>query len=55
LVRTFGDRISRPAQSAVGVAGLPLGFAVEIEAMVEAAAKTTGYPPTVPDFGFMTN
>lgn len=37
LVRTFGDRIGRPARSAVGVAGLPLGFAVEIEAIVEAA------------------
>jgi enamine deaminase RidA (YjgF/YER057c/UK114 family) len=38
LVRTFGDRIGRPARSAVGVAGLPLGFAVEIEAIVEAAS-----------------
>ena len=37
LVRTFGDRIGRPARSAVGVAGLPLGLAVEIEAIVEAA------------------
>jgi enamine deaminase RidA (YjgF/YER057c/UK114 family) len=37
LVRTFGDRIGRPARSAVGVAGLPLGFAVEIEAIVETA------------------
>ena len=35
LVRTFGDRIGRPARSAVGVAVLPLGFAVEIEAIVE--------------------
>lgn len=35
LVGTFGDRIGRPARSAVGVAGLPLGFAVEIEAIVE--------------------
>jgi hypothetical protein len=37
LVRTFGDRIGRPARSAVGVAALPLGFAVEIEAIVETA------------------
>ena len=37
LVRTFGDRIGRPARSAVGMAGLPLGLAVEIEAIVEAA------------------
>jgi enamine deaminase RidA (YjgF/YER057c/UK114 family) len=37
LVRAFGDRIGRPARSAVGVAALPLGFAVEIEAVVEVA------------------
>jgi enamine deaminase RidA (YjgF/YER057c/UK114 family) len=37
LVRAFGDRIGRPARSAVGVAGLPLGFAVEIEAVIETA------------------
>jgi enamine deaminase RidA (YjgF/YER057c/UK114 family) len=37
LVRTFGDRIGRPARSAVGVAALPLGFAVEIEAVIELA------------------
>jgi enamine deaminase RidA (YjgF/YER057c/UK114 family) len=35
LVRAFGDRIGRPARSAVGVAALPLGFAVEVEAVVE--------------------
>jgi len=35
LVRIFGGRIGRPARSAVGVARLPLGFAVEIEAIVE--------------------
>jgi len=35
LVRAFGDRIGRPARSAIGVAALPLGFAVEIEAVVE--------------------
>ena len=37
LVRAFGDRIFRPARSAVGVAALPLGFAVEIEAIVEVS------------------
>jgi hypothetical protein len=53
--------VSRPwgrtpgTPSAVGVAGLPLGFAVEAEAIVEAAPKATGYPPTAPDLGFMTN
>jgi len=35
LVRVFGDRIGRPARSAVGVPALPLGFAVEIEAVLE--------------------
>ncbi len=34
LVKVFGD-IGRPARSAVGVASLPLNFAVEIEAVVE--------------------
>ena len=34
LVRVFGAA-GRPARSAVGVAALPLGFAVEIEAVVE--------------------
>jgi enamine deaminase RidA (YjgF/YER057c/UK114 family) len=34
LARVFGDA-GRPARSAVGVAALPLGFAVEIEAIVE--------------------
>ncbi len=37
LVRAFGDRIRRPARSAIGVAALPLGFAVEIEAVVEVS------------------
>jgi enamine deaminase RidA (YjgF/YER057c/UK114 family) len=37
LVRTFGNTIGRPARSAVGVAALPLGFAVEIEAVLETA------------------
>ena len=34
LVTVFGE-IGRPARSAMGVASLPLGFAVEIEAVVE--------------------
>ena len=37
LVHAFGDSIGRPARSAVGVAALPLGFAVEIEAVLEAS------------------
>lgn len=35
LARVFGDAVGRPARSAVGVAALPLGFAVEIEAVLE--------------------
>lgn len=35
LVRVLGDAVGRPARSAVGVATLPLGFAVEIEAILE--------------------
>jgi hypothetical protein len=31
------------------------GLAVEAEAIVEAAPKATGYPPTAPDLGFMTD
>jgi enamine deaminase RidA (YjgF/YER057c/UK114 family) len=38
LVRLFGDVVGRPARSAVGVAALPLGFAVEIEAVLEVRA-----------------
>lgn len=34
LVRAFGGHRGRPARSAIGVAALPLGFAVEIEAIV---------------------
>jgi enamine deaminase RidA (YjgF/YER057c/UK114 family) len=37
LVAVFGP-IGRPARSAQGVASLPLGFAVEIEAIVEVSA-----------------
>jgi enamine deaminase RidA (YjgF/YER057c/UK114 family) len=35
LIEVFGEAIGRPARSAIGVAALPLGFAVEIEAVVE--------------------
>ena len=35
LVHAFGKTAGRPARSAVGVAALPLGFAIEIEAVVE--------------------
>lgn len=35
LVEVLGDAVGRPARSAVGVAALPLGFAVEIEAVIE--------------------
>lgn len=35
LVRVLGEDRGRPARSAVGVAALPLGFAVEIEAIVQ--------------------
>ena len=34
LVHAFGKTVGRPARSAVGVAALPLGFAVEIEAII---------------------
>jgi hypothetical protein len=54
LVRTFGNRIGRSARSAV-VAPDCLGFAVEIEDIVDAAPKPSGYPRTTPDVGFMTN
>jgi enamine deaminase RidA (YjgF/YER057c/UK114 family) len=39
LARVFGDEIGRPARSAMGVAALPLGFAVEIEAVLEVAPE----------------
>lgn len=35
LVHAFGEAVGRPTRSAVGVAALPLGFAVEIEAVLE--------------------
>ena len=35
LVEVFGEPAGKPARSAIGVASLPLGFAVEIEAVVE--------------------
>ena len=34
ILEVFGPEVGRHARSAVGVAGLPLGFAVEIEAEV---------------------
>src|SRR5688572_18072401 len=39
LVRVLGESRGRPARSAIGVAALPLGFAVEIEAIVEIKAQ----------------
>lgn len=33
----FGEHVGRPSRSAIGVAALPLGFAVEIEAVLEVA------------------
>jgi enamine deaminase RidA (YjgF/YER057c/UK114 family) len=38
LVRVLGDSVGKAARSAIGVAALPLGFAVEIEAVVQIAA-----------------
>ena len=35
LVHAFGTANGRPARSAVGVAALPLGFAVELEAIIQ--------------------
>ena len=42
LVRLYGEDAGRTARSAVGVAALPLGFAVEIEAVFEVT--TLGAP-----------
>jgi enamine deaminase RidA (YjgF/YER057c/UK114 family) len=39
LVEVFGNAVGTPARSAIGVAVLPLGFAVEIEAVVEVASN----------------
>lgn len=44
LVRFFGEERGRPARSAIGVAALPLGFAVEIEAVVEIQAHSRSQP-----------
>jgi len=41
LVTAFGE-LGRPTRSAMGVASLPLGFAVEIEAVLEVAPPETG-------------
>ena len=35
IIDVFGPEIGRHARSAIGVAGLPMGFAMEIEAEVE--------------------
>jgi enamine deaminase RidA (YjgF/YER057c/UK114 family) len=40
LIDVLGDQVGRAARSAVGVAALPLGFAVEIEAVVEIRDET---------------
>ena len=34
LIEVFGPEIGRHARSAIGVAGLPMNFAIEIEAEV---------------------
>ena len=39
LVRALGESRGKPARSAIGVASLPLGFVVEIEAVVEIKAQ----------------
>lgn len=39
LIEIFGDERGRPARTAMGVAALPLGFAVEIEALFEIEVK----------------
>jgi len=44
LVRILGESRGRPARSAIGVAALPLGFAVEIEAVVEIKAQGDSPP-----------
>jgi hypothetical protein len=55
--RSAGPYLRQPHRSACPIrrrgAGLPLGFAVEIEDIVEAAPKTSGYPRTAPDLGFL--
>lgn len=42
LVRVFGDAIGSPARTALGVAELPLGFAVELDAVVEVRGGGSG-------------
>jgi enamine deaminase RidA (YjgF/YER057c/UK114 family) len=39
LIGVFGDERGRPARTPIGVAALPLGFAVEIEALFEMRAE----------------
>lgn len=46
LIDLFGDEHGRPARTAMGVAALPLGFAVEIEGLFElreAAGNPAGH------------
>ncbi|MEM7270001.1 MAG: RidA family protein [Pseudomonadota bacterium] len=38
VVEVFGDEVGRHARSAIGVAGLPMGFAMEIEGEVLLSA-----------------
>ena len=35
IIKLFGDEIGRHSRSAIGVAGLPMNFAIEIEAELE--------------------
>ena len=35
LIHVFGEEVGQSARTAIGVAALPLGFAVEIEAIIE--------------------
>jgi enamine deaminase RidA (YjgF/YER057c/UK114 family) len=35
IIKIFGDDIGRHSRSAIGVAGLPMNFAIEIEAELE--------------------
>ena len=42
LSSVFGEEVGRPARSAIGVASLPLGFAVEIEAVFEVDTARDG-------------
>ena len=39
IVEVFGSEIGRHARSAIGVAGLPMNFAIEIEAEIEISTN----------------